>query len=192
MALSGVAYDIGSPLTGKIDVRNLTQRMNTGIGAPGALDHHRLAGERRDRLLHRLLNGEAVLLPLPADERLAVIFDGELVARHRQASRTSGVRQAAQEFAAATGCLPARCNCRSRTAPLAARDGELAVEQRRRALPRPSRTWSAATLMRSCALPRVTSNQAPGRAKGHECGCALRRPARLQSMRVSPLSILAA
>ena len=96
---------------------DLAQRMDAGVGAPGALDHDGFAGEGGDRLLDRLLDGAAVLLPLPADEGAAVIFDGELVARHRQPRRPSGARRPRRNSAAVTGLLPARCTSVRRTAP---------------------------------------------------------------------------
>ncbi len=42
------------------------------------------AGHGEDRALENLLDRKAVLLPLPADERRAVIFEGELKARHSE------------------------------------------------------------------------------------------------------------
>ena len=82
MGVERVAHGIGRPVAGEIDMGDLAERMDAGIGAPGALDRDRLAGEGGDRLLDRLLHRAAVLLALPADIGAAVIFDGQLVARH--------------------------------------------------------------------------------------------------------------
>jgi hypothetical protein len=67
-------------------MRDLAEGVDAGVGAAGAADHHRLAGERQRGLLDRLLDGPPVLLPLPTDKRAAIIFDGELVARHADQS----------------------------------------------------------------------------------------------------------
>jgi hypothetical protein len=72
-------------------MHDLAQRMHAGIGAAGGDALHGLAAEFVDRLLQRLLHRRAVLLPLPADEGAAVIFEDELVARHA-ASSGSGRR----------------------------------------------------------------------------------------------------
>ena len=48
-----------------------------------------LAAERLDRLRQRRPAPTAVVLDLPADERRAVIFDGELVARHGRRHRST-------------------------------------------------------------------------------------------------------
>ena len=77
---------------------DLAEGMDAGIGAAGALDRDRLAREGGDRLLDRLLHRAAVLLPLPADKGAAVIFDGQLVARHLRRARSERRVQAAQEL----------------------------------------------------------------------------------------------
>jgi hypothetical protein len=82
MGIDGAADGIGRPVAREVDVGDLAQRMDARIGAPGALDRGRLAAEGGDRLLDRLLHRAAVLLALPADIGTAVIFDGQLVARH--------------------------------------------------------------------------------------------------------------
>ena len=82
MGVERIAHRVGIELAGEIDMRDLTQRMHAGIGAPGALHVHLLAAERRDRRGERPLHRRTVCLYLPADERSAVILDQEFVARH--------------------------------------------------------------------------------------------------------------
>ena len=61
---------------------DLAARVHAGIGAAGAL-HQRLSPLKRlDRRRQHALHGRLVGLDLPAGEGRAVIFDGELVARH--------------------------------------------------------------------------------------------------------------
>ena len=64
----------------------LRHGVNAGIGPPGAMHADRFAAERRDGFFERLLHGIAVGLILPADKIRAVIFDGQLVARHGSVS----------------------------------------------------------------------------------------------------------
>jgi hypothetical protein len=90
MRVRRVPDGVGAPIPGEIEMRHLVGRVDAGIGAPGAMHPHRLAGEALDRLLDRLLHRAAVQLPLPARKGRAVIFDDELVARHAQGSRRPG------------------------------------------------------------------------------------------------------
>src|SRR5215831_2107320 len=82
MGINGVADRVGFPGLGEIDVSDLPERVYACIGAPGALYVNVLATERRYRLGEDALDRHAVVLHLPADERAAIIFDQELVARH--------------------------------------------------------------------------------------------------------------
>ena len=66
----------------EIDVRHLSGGVNASVGPPGAMRDGRLARHAENRLFQRLLDRDAVLLSLPADERRAVIFECELEARH--------------------------------------------------------------------------------------------------------------
>ena len=70
------------PLAFKVDMGDLAQRMHAGVGASRAMGDRALGRHGEKRALQRFLNGKAVLLPLPADERRAVIFEDELEARH--------------------------------------------------------------------------------------------------------------
>ena len=82
MRVERVADGVGFPLAREIDMRDLAARMHAGIGAAGALHQRLLARQRLDRRGERALHGELIGLDLPAAERRAVIFDGELVAGH--------------------------------------------------------------------------------------------------------------
>ena len=82
MRVHGIAHGVGLPVLVEIDVGDLAERMHARIGAARSLHVDHLAAELRHRLLERGLHGRSVVLDLPADERPAVIFDGELVAGH--------------------------------------------------------------------------------------------------------------
>ena len=78
------------PVTLKVDMRNLPPRMHAGVRAPGAVSGHACAVHREQSALQNLLHRKAVLLPLPADERRAVIFEDKLKTRHSKPGRTHG------------------------------------------------------------------------------------------------------
>ncbi len=80
------------PCALKVDMRDLAQRMHAGVGAPGAMGGRALARHGEKRVLQRLLDRKAILLALPADERRAVIFEGELETRHRRSIRAGSPR----------------------------------------------------------------------------------------------------
>ena len=80
------------PVALKVDMRDLAQRMHAGVGAPRAMRGRALSRHGEERALERLLDRKAVLLPLPADERRAVIFERELVARHSGCLRAGPTR----------------------------------------------------------------------------------------------------
>ena len=82
MRVQGVAHRVFLPLLGEIEMTDLPERMHAGVGAPGAVHAHLLPAERLDRGCQHALHGGAVVLDLPADERPAVILDGELVTGH--------------------------------------------------------------------------------------------------------------
>ena len=89
MRVEPLAEPEGLPVALKVDMRDLAQRMHAGVGAPRAMGGRALAGHGEEGALQRLLDRKAVLLPLPADERRAVIFEGELEARHAELWRRS-------------------------------------------------------------------------------------------------------
>ena len=80
--IQALAQPVRGQRLGDIDVRRHPERVHPGIGPPGAMDRDGFAGHLADRLLERLLDGIAQRLPLPADERPAVIFQDQLPARH--------------------------------------------------------------------------------------------------------------
>src|ERR1700722_18834727 len=92
--------------------------MNASVGAPRAVHDHALAGECLDCRGQRTLNGGAIVLHLPANIRPAVIFDGELVARHQVSTLPGAIGLPRRNSPAAIGLPPARCNSTMRTAPL--------------------------------------------------------------------------
>jgi hypothetical protein len=78
MGVDRLAQPATLPGPREIDMRDLAGRVDARIRAAGAMRDDRRAGQRQ----HRPLDGRAVGLSLPADERRAVIFDRQLVARH--------------------------------------------------------------------------------------------------------------
>ena len=63
-------------------MHHLAQSVDAGIRAPGGGGTHPLARKRLDGAFQRGLHGRPVVLRLPADERAAVIFDGQFIALH--------------------------------------------------------------------------------------------------------------
>jgi hypothetical protein len=82
MGVQRIPNGVLVPVPGEIDVADLAQRVHAGIRASGPLHAHFLAAKRLERLRQHALHRRTVILDLPADERPAVIFDGELVASH--------------------------------------------------------------------------------------------------------------
>ena len=85
MRVERVADGVGLALAGQIEMRDLAERVDAGVGAAGALHHDLLAGERLDRRHDRALHRRRIVLVLPAGERRAVVFDEDFVARHGSA-----------------------------------------------------------------------------------------------------------
>ncbi len=73
-------------------MRNLTKRVDTGVGASRAADRNLGSGDRRQGCLDRCLHRRAIRLPLPAHKAGAVIFDCELVAGHQSIGPKSASR----------------------------------------------------------------------------------------------------
>ncbi len=90
MVVESVAHRVGRRLPVEVEMGDLAERVDAGVGAPGAEHRRRLAREVPDRLLDRLLDRGAVLLALPADEGAAVVFEDEPVARHGPPHAGSG------------------------------------------------------------------------------------------------------
>ena len=85
------------PIALEVDMRDLAQSVHARVGAPGAMGGRALRGHGEERALQRLLDRKAVLLPLPADERRAVIFEDELEARHWSCLRAGSTRWKARQ-----------------------------------------------------------------------------------------------
>ena len=82
MMIDRVAHLVGGEILFKIHMGDLTEGMDAGIGPPCAIDLARAAIELGGGGFQRALHRGAIVLPLPTHERAAIIFDGELVARH--------------------------------------------------------------------------------------------------------------
>ena len=78
--VQGVAHLAGFKFLHQVEMRHLAQGMDAGIGAARAGDRDALAGEFFDGRFQRGLHRGAFGLALPADERAAVILDGQAVA----------------------------------------------------------------------------------------------------------------
>src|SRR5882724_6233272 len=117
MRVEPVADDIATKIFRQIKMRHLPQRMYAGVGAARAVHPHLFAAQGTRRSLQCALHRRGIVLNLPAAKRPAVILDGKLVARH-QLNRTGGCNGVPRKYASAfIGCLPARCNSRTRIAP---------------------------------------------------------------------------
>ena len=92
----------------QIDMGNLAQRMNAGIGAAGAMHGCGRAVDLRHRGLKHALHRMARRLELPADEGFAVIFDDELVARHQPTTVPAGMAKPRSSVSASMAPLPSR------------------------------------------------------------------------------------
>ena len=82
MEVERLAHAERLPLLGEVEVRHLAQRVHARVGAASAAHASRLAREAEHRILERALHGRAIGLALPAEERRAVVFDGDAVAGH--------------------------------------------------------------------------------------------------------------
>ena len=65
-----------------VDVSGHRHCMNSGIGSACSADYGMFASHPTERLLERLLDRRTMVLPLPAHERPAVIFDRQPPAGH--------------------------------------------------------------------------------------------------------------
>ena len=68
-----------------VDVRNLSESVNSGICTPSPVQFHRCCKDLRKSALQMILNSVLVWLTLPSAEWLAVIRDGELQTFERRA-----------------------------------------------------------------------------------------------------------
>ncbi len=161
-------------------MRHLPPGMNAGIGAPGAADRDRLAGERQDRLLDRAWNRRTVVLPLPADIIGTVIFDGQAIAGHQAIL-------ARQRWACRAGIgrgerLAARTlQSRQPHRAFSAGDAESTVKHFSGST-FPFRHFGASTLTRSRRPEMSSSNQAPGKGERPRIWlCTRRRPGKIDA-----------
>ena len=76
------AENVAARLAGEIEMRNLGQSMDPGVGAPSAVDGHYLAAEIRHCGFESLLYRQSLGLALPTDQTGAVILDRQLVTGH--------------------------------------------------------------------------------------------------------------
>ena len=119
MRIERIAQPIDAPFPQKIDMSDLTERMNSGVSSPGPVNHAACAIDGEDRLLQTLLHGDAIGLSLPANKWRAVIFDCQSIAGHRQTTSASPCAslQPRKNSSADISALPARCTRNSRNAP---------------------------------------------------------------------------
>src|SRR4051794_2660012 len=189
MRVERVAHRVGLALGRKIEMRHLSQCMDARIGAARALHHHLLAAERLDRRHDGALHRQVFLLQLPADERRAVVFDDDLVARHwcQLSAVPVLIFAPRRKSSARIGLPPAFCNSTIRTAP-SAQAMVRRSSSRVPGAPLPSPLALRKTLTRS----PPSSNHAPGNGASPRMWSWTFFQGFAQSMRVSALSILAA
>ena len=72
---------------GHARARHLAFGVDAGIGPSGAVQRHRRAVNRRERLFDQPLDRHALALPLPADEVAAVVLHDQLDGPHGRAER---------------------------------------------------------------------------------------------------------
>src|SRR5262245_9118806 len=82
MEIERRAHRVGRPVAGKIEMRNLSQRVYTGIGTAGTVDRDLLARQSVNRLRQTPLHRNAYGLHLPTDEGRTVILERNVVAWH--------------------------------------------------------------------------------------------------------------
>ena len=82
MCVEPVAQAARHKVLGNVAMGDLRHRMDACIGAASAIDANIFAADCLYGTLQRALHGGGIVLDLPAGERRAVIFDGELVTGH--------------------------------------------------------------------------------------------------------------
>src|SRR5690606_21204226 len=107
---------------GDVGMRGHRPAVDSGIGAPGGVDHRLLAGDGGDRLLDRLLDAGAMRLPLPAHEGAPVELDGQAETGHVRDGPArwvpAGMAKPRSSSPALIAALPARWTRVGRIAPL--------------------------------------------------------------------------
>jgi hypothetical protein len=103
LRIDGAHQLVRRPVLFKVNVRHLAQRMHARIGTARAEQRHVRFAQPGDRVFKAGLHGRLAVLTLPAAKRGAVIFDGQLVARHvdglfqtRAGRRTQAVEEGCQ------------------------------------------------------------------------------------------------
>src|SRR3984957_8075331 len=116
MLVEGAADGFGVRFPRQVEMRDLRQRVDPGIGAAGAVDGDALAAEALGGGFQDFLHGKPVLLALPADQAGAVIFERQLVAGHGRIV-PGGMAKPRRNASASSAARPARCNRSSLSAP---------------------------------------------------------------------------
>src|SRR5437763_682174 len=111
MRIDRPAHHVRIPVALEIEMSALALGMDAGIRASGAMDGRTFAAEGAGRRLDRRLHAWAIGLRLPADERPAIIFDDEAIARHGSGEHRAGRdREAAEQLLAAHDSLALALN----------------------------------------------------------------------------------
>ena len=92
--------------------------MNPRIGAARPLHHGGRAIDLRNGRREHALNRFVIELNLPAVKFSAVVFEGELVARHQAGFVSGAMGNPRRNVAASITPLPSRCSERNFMAPL--------------------------------------------------------------------------
>ena len=72
-------------LIDKIDMRTLSERVDTRVGSTGTVNAHAFSGYFMKSTLKMILNGVAMTLTLPAAKRASIISQGQLQPpRHKE------------------------------------------------------------------------------------------------------------
>ena len=193
MGVERVAHGVGRPSPSRSTCATWPSAWTPASVRP-APDSDALAGKPSIASARRALHRGAVVLALPADERRAVIFEGEPVAGHGGSAQRPPARQrrcrAGTRRRSSAAC-PARCSSRSRTAPSPQATGQLVVEHACPGAPvagRPGRAQNLDPL----GLPAISRTSAGKRRQAADLIVHLDRAACDQSMRASSLAIFLA
>src|SRR5690606_39017168 len=100
-------HNFGPAVRGKRETCDLAQRVDPGVGPPGALYPHLFPAEGKNRLLDILLHRRPVGLALPADEGASGIPDRTTAAGHQPSTSPLAIGRPFRKAAALIGPLPA-------------------------------------------------------------------------------------
>ena len=107
--IEGVGVLVRGDAAGGIEVGALAEGVDARVRAAGAKEHRPCPHQPGHGLLHHLLHGEGVLLPLPAGVGRAVVFEGEQYAHQntpRALNSTITATSASSERPATPSFLP--------------------------------------------------------------------------------------